>query len=228
MKYRKAAFLALAVVSLLALAVFTPFEEYVVALQAWAQDNPTTALFAVGAFFAFTVVGLLPSSIPLMLAGMLFGLSKGMAVAWVSGLFASTVAFMLARTLARDWVESAIRRHSLFTVIDRAVQRKGFTIVLLLRLALLPFPWLNYALGLTSVSLRDYVAATNIGMLLPYFIFVYLGTTFASLSALLGGEIEIPREQVMAGVAVGIVALTLVAVVLRVSMRTLNQELSRK
>ena len=59
MKYRKAALLALAVLSLLALAVFTPFEQYVVALQAWTQENPTTALFAVGAFFAFTVIGLL-------------------------------------------------------------------------------------------------------------------------------------------------------------------------
>jgi len=227
LKYRKPAILLAALAVFIALAALTPFEDYVVSLQAWAQANPSYALFVVTICIAVSFVVLLPASVPVMLAGLLFGLAKGMAVVWVAGLLASTAAFLLSRTLARSWIERAIRRQGLFTAIDRAVERKGFTIVLLLRLALLPFPWLNYALGLTSVSLRDYIIGTNIGMLLPYFIFVYLGTTVDNVTALLSGNIQLEREQLVTGALLLIGTATLILLVLRRASRVLREELAR-
>lgn len=227
LKYRKPVILIAVVAALLALAVLTPFENYVISLQAWTETHPSRALFVVTVFIALSFIALLPASVPMMLAGLLFGLAKGMAVAWVAGLLASTAAFLLARTLARSWIERAIRRQGLFIAIDRAVERKGFTIVLLLRLALLPFPWMNYALGLTSVSLRDYVAGSNIGMLLPYFIFVYLGTTVDNVTALLAGNIHLEREQLITGALLLMGGAALVLLVLRRASRVLREELAR-
>ena len=57
------------------------------------------------------------------------------------------------------------RQPAVCRAIDRAVEREGLKIVLLLRLSpIFPFNLLNYALGLTGVRFTDYVIA-SIGML---------------------------------------------------------------
>src|SRR6185437_4428402 len=46
-------------------------------------------------------------------------------------------------------------------ILDRAIEKNGFKAVVLLRLQpVLPFNVLNYALGLTSIRLRDYMLAS--------------------------------------------------------------------
>ena len=48
--------------------------------------------------------------------------------------------------------------------VDQAIREQGWKIVLLLRLSpLIPFNLLNYALGLTSIPVHQYVAATLVG-----------------------------------------------------------------
>ena len=84
-------------------------------------------------------------------------------------------AFLLGRTLARSWIEQRAARNAKFRALDEAIKQEGFKIVLLLRLSpLFPFNLLNYTLGLTNVSLRDYVLASWIGMLPGTVMYVYL------------------------------------------------------
>lgn len=61
--------------------------------------------------------------------------------------------------------------------------------VLLLRLQPLnlPFDVLNYALGLTSVRLRDYVVASWLGMLPATILYVYAGSVVGDLASLVHG-----------------------------------------
>ena len=67
--------------------------------------------------------------------------------------------------LARRWVEGRVKRSPRFRAIDEAVASGGFRLVLLLRLSpLVPFNLLNYMLGLTRVSTRDYILGSVIGM----------------------------------------------------------------
>ena len=170
---------------------------------------------------------LLPASLFMMLGGFLFGTAKGLAAVWLAGLIASTLAFRIGRTVARPWIERRIRRHTAFMAIDRAVARKGFLIVLLTRIVmLLPFPWLNYALGLTSVSTKDYVAGSNLGMILPYFLFVYLGTTVSNVTAIINGQVSLERNELIAGGIVLVAVLVAVALIIRASARVLKAELT--
>ena len=58
-----------------------------------------------------------------------------------------------------------------------AVAEEGWKIVGLTRLSpVFPFTLLNYAFGLTSVSLRHYVVASWIGMMPGTVMYVYLGS----------------------------------------------------
>ena len=94
---------------------------------------------------------------------------------------------------AARWPASGLRRASKrnprFAAIDRAVGREGLKIVLLTRLSpVFPFNLLNYAFGLTTVSLRDYVLGSLVGMLPGTVMYVYLGSLITSLSELAAGR----------------------------------------
>ncbi len=155
-------------------------------------------------------------------------MGKGFAVAWLAGLVASTLAFWVGRTVARPWIERRTQRHPLFQAIDRAIRRKGLLVVFLTRFVmLLPFPALNYMLGLSAVRPRDYLVGTNLGMLLPYFLFVYLGTTVGDVTALLQGDITPGRRELLLGAVALFAVLAAVALMVRVAWRPLSAELAR-
>ena len=110
--------------------------------------------------------------------------------------------------------------------IDRAIQRKGFLVVLLTRLVMmLPYPGLNYSLGLTSVSLRDYVLGTNIGGLPAFFLFVYLGTTVSDITALINGDVSLEGREMLIGMTALFVVICLVLLIVRVAGKILKEEL---
>ena len=216
------------VAGLIVLAVLLPVEEIVAGLQQWAEAHPSHAFYAVTGFTALGFLLMLPASLLMMLAGLLFGLSKGMLSIWLSGMLASTLAWWIGRTAARPLIERRMRRRPVFTAIDRAIQRKGFLVVFLTRIVMvLPFPALNYMLGLTGVRLRDYLAGTNIGMLPPYFLFVYLGTTVSNVSAILSGSIELERSELVTGLVALCAVLAVVGLIVRASAKVLREELAR-
>ena len=72
-----------------------------------------------------------------------------------------------------------------FARIDAAVSRRGFAVMLALRLAPTPFPALNYLFGLTSVGVRDFALATFFGYAPGTLMVVASGAT---ARAALGGD----------------------------------------
>jgi uncharacterized membrane protein YdjX (TVP38/TMEM64 family) len=107
-------------------------------------------------------------AIPLtMTGGLLFGAIAGTAVVSICATAAATIAYLIARYVARDRVRKLVQGNKKFEAIDRAIGKDGFRVVTLLRLSpLLPLALSNYLYGLTSVPLRPYIAGTCIGMLL--------------------------------------------------------------
>ena len=74
----------------------------------------------------------------------------------------STVAFLLGRYVARRLIERKLATMPRFAAIDRAVSAQGLRIVFLLRLSpIVPFNFLNYALGATRISIKDFVIASG-------------------------------------------------------------------
>src|SRR6185295_6124938 len=99
----------------------------------------------------------------------------------------SSLAFLIARYVARRAIERRIAGNPKFAAVDRAVGREGFKIVALLRLSpVFPFNLLNYSLGLTRVSFLQYLAA-SIAMLPGTLLYVYYGKAAGSLAAVAGG-----------------------------------------
>lgn len=139
-------------------------------LGAWGQ-----VLFVV--IYIVATVLFIPGSALGLGAGALFGVMRGSLLVSLASTIGATCAFLLGRYLTRDWVAKKIEGNASFAAIDRAVAVEGWKIVLLTRLSpVFPFTLLNYAFGLTRVSLCDYVLASSVGMLPGTVMYVYLGS----------------------------------------------------
>jgi uncharacterized membrane protein YdjX (TVP38/TMEM64 family) len=145
---------------------------------------------------------LIPGTILTLGAGVIFGVVKGSVIVSISATLGATAAFLAGRYLARDWVAGKIEENQKFKSIDEAVAREGWKIVGLTRLSpVFPFVILNYAYGLTKVSLRDYFFASWIGMIPGTVMYVYIGSLAGDLAKLgAGGRVRTPCEWALYGV----------------------------
>jgi uncharacterized membrane protein YdjX (TVP38/TMEM64 family) len=126
-----------------------------------------------------------------LVTGFLFGVPLGTLAVFLGANLGACAAFLVGRTVARNWIAGKISGNPKFVALDEAVAKEAFKIVLLLRLSpVFPFNILNYALGLTQVSFRDYALATLIGMLPETLILVYLGSVAKSLAASVTGQAD--------------------------------------
>ena len=137
--------------------------------------------------YALATVAFIPGSLLTLAAGAMFGLTRGVMFVFVGATLGSTLAFLLSRYVARRAVERRLVGNARFAAVDRAIAAQGRRIVILLRLSpAFPFSLLNYALGLTRISLRDYVLA-SVGMLPGTILYVYYGKLAGDVAALAGG-----------------------------------------
>jgi uncharacterized membrane protein YdjX (TVP38/TMEM64 family) len=164
--------------------------------------------------YACAVLALIPASLLTIAGGAVFGLARGMAYALAGAVLGSTVAFLLGRHLARRIIARHLERMPRFAAIDRAVSARGRRIVFLLRLSpVVPFNFLNYALGLTTLSLGDFVAA-SVGMIPGAFVYAYAGKVTGEALAL-AGQAQVPKDAsyytaLLAGLAATVAATTIV------------------
>lgn len=154
--------------------------------------------------YVVVCVFFLPGSLLTLGAGAIYGLVRGTLLVSVASMAGATVAFLIGRYLARDWVGNKIAGNAKFKAIDEAVAREGWKIVGLIRLSpAFPFSLLNYAFGVTRVSFRDYFFASWIGMLPGTIMYVYLGSLAGSLA---GAEQESAGTAQRVTFAIGLAA----------------------
>ena len=188
----------------------------------WVSDNGTVGALLFGLGYIAAVVAFVPGSLLTMAAGAIFGLAKGTALVFVAATLGAAAAFLVARYLARPLVERRLAGNERFAAIDRAIGQEGRKIVFLLRLSpLFPFNLLNYALGLTKVTFRDYVLASA-GMLPATVLFVYYGEVLGDVARVASGA-PIPRGReyyVLLGIGL-VAAIVVTALITRAARRAL-------
>lgn len=148
----------------------------------WIADLGVWGAIAFIMLYAVATVSFFPGSLLTLGAGVVFGVVLGSIYVFLGAVIGSTAAFLIGRYLARDWVAQKIATNHKFQAIDQAVGKAGLKIVILTRLSpLFPFILLNYAYGITQVSLKDY-AIGSLGMIPGTVTYVYLGSLAGSLA----------------------------------------------
>jgi uncharacterized membrane protein YdjX (TVP38/TMEM64 family) len=114
--------------------------------------------------------------------GLLFGTALGTPVSIVSATLGATLAFGLARWLAHDAVVELQGRR--LRALREWVGRRGFVSILYARIAPgVPYSLVNYAAGLSPVTLRAFVAATAVGCAPRAFAYTALGGSFGDFGS---------------------------------------------
>ena len=204
--------------------IFLPAKEYLAQFLEWVQGMGSWGPVCVIGLYIVACLLFIPGSLLTLGAGFLFGVVLGTITVSIGSTLGATAAFLVGRTLARGWIEQKVAGNLKFQAIDRAVGSQGFKVVLLTRLSpLFPFNLLNFAFGLTSVSLPRYVLASWIGMLPGTVMYVYLGSAAKSLADLAAGKVEGGWEQRVL-FSVGLVVTVIVTVfVTRIARRALKE-----
>ncbi|MBE9230913.1 TVP38/TMEM64 family protein [Cuspidothrix issatschenkoi LEGE 03284] len=153
----------------------------------WINGLGTLGGIAFIGIYIIATVAFLPGSILTLGAGVIFGVILGSLYVFIGATLGATAAFLVGRYLARGWVTNKIADNKKFAAIDKAVSKEGLKIVLLTRLSpIFPFNLLNYALGITGVSLQDYFLG-SVGMIPGTIMYVYIGSLAGNL-AFIGSE----------------------------------------
>ena len=215
-------------VALLALAaIMLPVQDLLGQAFAWMQANRSTAWAIFVLLYVVATVCFIPG-VPLTLAGgALFGVGAGTVLVSLGSTLGATAAFLIGRTLARDWISRRIAGWPRFQALDRAVASRGFLVVLLSRpTPALPFFLLNYAFGVTSVKLREYVLGSWLGMIPATLAYVYAGSVAANLAQALSGQIKLgPSAWALLGVGFA-ATIGVVVLVTRIARRQLDRAMA--
>jgi len=117
--------------------------------------------------------------------GALFGPVWGTFLNLTGATIGATVAFLVSRYVASDWVTRKAGGRTKQLV--EGVEAEGWRFVAFVRLVpLFPFNLLNYGLGLTRINVWHYAITSYVAMLPGVIAFTYLG--YAGREAVGGGE----------------------------------------
>ncbi len=176
--------------------------------------------------YIIATVAFLPGSILTLGAGVIFGVILGSLYVFIGATLGATAAFLVGRYLARGWVTNKISDNKKFAAIDKAVGKEGLKIVLLTRLSpIFPFNLLNYALGITGVSLQDYFLG-SVGMIPGTIMYVYIGSLAGNL-AFIGSESK-PDNMILHWVIkiIGLIATIVVTIyVTKIAKKALEDDI---
>ena len=199
------------------LATYTP--AFAASLHAAGPWAPASFILA----YAVACLAAVPASVLTLVAGAVFGIVRGTLYVLIAATIGAIGAFLVARYVARGAIERRLAGNLRFVVTDYAIGREGLKIATLLRLSpLVPFSFLNYALGLTPIRLRDYASAM-IGIVPGTVLYVYYGRVAGDIAAIAMGSH--PTQGVVGAVVLvvgGIAMAGVMYIVTRAARRALR------
>ncbi|MBY4678479.1 FAD-dependent oxidoreductase [Marinobacterium arenosum] len=154
--------------------------------EAWRAEEP---LLMGGLFFLFyvavTALSLPGAAVMTLAAGALFGLLWGTLLVSFASSLGALLAFLVARYLLRDSVQS--RFGSRLKAINEGAARDGAFYLFTLRLVpVFPFFLINLLMGLTPIRATTFYWVSQVGMLAGTLVYVNAGTQLAQLDSLAG------------------------------------------
>jgi len=155
-------------------------------LVALATERPwqVSGIF-IAAYVAVTALSLPGAAIMTLAAGAIFGLLAGTVIVSFASSIGATLAFLTARYLLRDSVQS--RFGTRLADIDKGIAREGAFYLFTLRLVpLVPFFVINLLMGLTTMRAWTFYWVSQVGMLAGTVVYVNAGTQLAKIESLRG------------------------------------------
>src|SRR5207302_4124536 len=96
----------------------------------------------------------LPGGILSIGSGFFFGLWWGFLIALIGNVAGAAISFLIGRTIGRRWLQRRLEKSKSLHVLEPAVEREGWKLILLSQLhPLFPTSLMNYLYGMTKIRL---------------------------------------------------------------------------
>ncbi len=209
-------------------AKYFQLQQLLYAALAWIKTLGYLAPIAFIGIYNLATILLIPGSLLTLGGGFIFGAVWGAIYVLIAATLGATFAFVIGRYLSRNWVRQQLDKYPKFKAIEAAVSKEGWKVVLLTRLSpIFPFNLLNYAFGITSVSLKDYVLG-SIGMIPGTILYVYVGSLVGDLAAI--GTTTQPDHPLLKWTirSIGLIATVAVTIyITRIAKRALDEQIAQ-
>ena len=162
------------------------FKSQQEAIMAYYQAHPfTTAAIFFGLYVAVTGLSLPGAAVMTLVGGAIFGLLWGTVIISFASTIGATLAFLMARFVLRDSVQSRYGRN--LKAVNEGVARDGAFYLFTLRLVpAFPFFIINLLMGLTPIKTLTYYWVSQLGMLPGTLVYVNAGTQIGQIESLSG------------------------------------------
>ena len=177
----KAVSLVLFIVAALGVFRFTPLREFLT-VERLSRFLDAAGIWAPVVYILVYTAGVclfIPGTLLTTLGAALFGPYWGFIYVWVGAMAGASAAFLIGRTLGREFAASLIGNR--LRKYDDSIEKNGFATVLYLRLLYFPFTPMNFGMGLTKVRFRDYFVGTGLGIIVGTFIFTFFVGTLREI-----------------------------------------------
>ncbi|KAK3839149.1 MAG: snare associated Golgi protein-domain-containing protein, partial [Linnemannia elongata] len=115
------------------------------------------------------------------MSGYVYGFGLGLFIAYTSALLGSIACFYLCRRWFKVQVRALMAKKQSMKSVVKAVEKRGFKLMVLIRLAPYPFNVMNALLSATHIPLSTFALATALS-LTKLALHVYIGSTLSSLA----------------------------------------------
>ena len=129
--------------------------------------------------YALGICLFLPATLFTGIGAVLFGTLQGFVYNEIGAMIGASVAFFIGRYLGRDFAASLVGDR--LKKYDDKIAANGFRTTLYLRLLFFPFTPLNFGMGLTKVTFREYFFGTFFGIIAGGFVLTFFFATLAEV-----------------------------------------------
>lgn len=153
-----------------------------------AAKDANPVLYIAGFFILYVAVtGLsIPgAAIMTLVAGALFGVLLGTIIVSFASTLGATLAFLSARFVLRDWVQSKFGER-LRAIYDGLEKDGAFYLFTLRLIPVFPFFVINLLMGLTRIKTPTFFWVSQLGMLPATMVFVNAGTQISRIDSTAG------------------------------------------
>jgi len=207
----------------------SPAQKYLLNFMSWIQDiNKLYGTITLTIMYALAMVFCFPGTPFNLAAGFLFGVWLGAAVTVVGCDLGATFAFLIGRTLGREWAQEQVSKNKKFSLVSLAVEKNAWLIIFLVRLSpVFPFGLCNYLFGVTKVKFSTYWTSTTAGLIPCTVAYTYLGGLMRNLTDIYSEDGGDTSATPLITVAI-VVTVVVITVITLVTKRTLDKTIKQQ
>eukprot|EP00742_Colponemidia_sp_Colp-10_P005366 GILJ01005734.1.p1 GENE.GILJ01005734.1~~GILJ01005734.1.p1 ORF type:complete len:273 (+),score=28.69 GILJ01005734.1:48-866(+) len=218
--------LFLAAVSILTIVVFSygPFRTGLLSFCEWLRQQGVGGAFLTLLVFTLAVIFCLPVGICEILVGFIYGPYWGFLMGITGKQIGGCAAFFMARYLFRDTMSSWFSENPKLRLIDRALDRGQWKIVLMARFMALPMSVRNYGMGLLNIRGYVFFWCCLISSTPFTIIHMYIAHTTQSMVDVVNGDSTFDWVHIVL-IVVGVVSVVAFAILIHYEIKKLTADI---